>query len=196
MFLLRFGVGVVAVLGVFVFSLLLSGFVCSVFCLFGRFGLFWGGLLFCLGYCLFVCLWGVGCFVFVLGSFLFLFGWVVSWFLFVCLGGVVWGFGVVVVFFCFFVFCLFVVAFFFFFFFLFCCFFWGGVGGGGEAVVCLLACLLFIPIDRTHDASSVRSPLKGPKDMLTLNQQFCTLVFHCSRGLAADGPNIVTRHIR
>lgn len=69
-------------------------------------------------------------------------------------------------------------------------------GVGGRAVVCLLACLLFIPIDRTRDASSVRSHLKSPKDMLTLNQQLCTLVFHCSRGLAADGPNIVTRHIR
>ena len=50
-----FGIGVVAVLGVFVFSLMLSGLVCSVFCLIGRFCLFWGGLLFCLGYCLFIC---------------------------------------------------------------------------------------------------------------------------------------------
>jgi len=61
LFFLRFGVGVVAVLGLFVFSLLLSGLVCSVFCLFGRFGLFWGGLLFCLEYCLFVCLFVEGC---------------------------------------------------------------------------------------------------------------------------------------
>ena len=71
MFLLRFGVGVVAVLGLFVFSLLLSGLVCSVLCLFGRFGLFWVGLLFCLEYCLFVCGGLVVCFVFVLGSFIF-----------------------------------------------------------------------------------------------------------------------------
>ena len=80
MFLFRFGVGVVAVLGLFVFSLLLSGLVCSVFCLLGRFGLFWGGLLFCLGYCLFVCLWRVVClFSFCFREFFnFLFGWVVS----------------------------------------------------------------------------------------------------------------------
>ena len=188
MFLFRFGVGVVAVLRLFVFSLLLSGLVCSVFCLFGRFGLFWGGLLFCSGYCLFVegCLFV--CFVFVLGRFFF-FGWVVSLFLFV------WGYGVVVVF-CFLFCCCFCFCFVF-----VCGFFfggggWGGRGVGGRAVVYLLACLLFIPIDRTRDASSVRSHLKGQKDILTLNQQLCTLVFHCSRDLAADGPNIVTRHIR
>ena len=177
MFLFRFGVGVVAVLGLFVFSLLLSGLVCSVFCLLGRFGLFWGGLLFCLGYCLFVCLWRVVClFSFCFREFFnFLFGWVVSWFLLVCFGGL----GLLC--FCLFVSLFFVVVF---------------EGIGGRAVVCLLACLLFIPIDRTRDASSVRSHLKGPKDILTLNQQLCTLVFHCSRGLATDGPNIVTRHIR
>ena len=127
MFLFRFGVGVVAVLGLFVFSLLLSGLVCSVFCLFGRFGLFWGGLLFCSGYCLFVegCLFV--CFVFVLGSFFnfYLDGWLVGFCLFVL---EVWGCCVFL-----FVSLFFVVVF---------------EGVGGRAVVCLLACLLAFHSDR------------------------------------------------
>ena len=124
MFLFRFGVGVVAVLGLFVFSLLLSGLVCSVFCLLGRFGLFWGGLLFCLGYCLFVCGGLFVCLVFALGSFLifYLDGWLVGFCWFVL---EVWGCCVFV--------CLLVC---------FLLLFLRG-SGGGRLFACLLACFSF-----------------------------------------------------
>ena len=69
MFLFRFGVGVVAVSGIFVFNLLLSGLVFRFFVCSGLFCCFVWGI-----FCLFVCGGLVVCFVFVLGSF-FIFIW-------------------------------------------------------------------------------------------------------------------------